>query len=112
MVILIRRFARPDREREFLRVFAAQAPTDNPDFLGETLTRITDGTALPPSVPRLMTPEPGAIDYLNVARWRSWEAFATQFAVQLAAPGGYDPEIETRRGEIVVLDAVASTPAG
>ena len=104
IVILIRRFARPDREEEFLRVFAAQRPAGNPDFLGETLTRITDGAALPPAVPRLLRPSPDAIDYLNVARWRSWESFATQFAAQLSAPAGFDPQIETRRGEIAVLE--------
>lgn len=112
VVILIRRFARPDREAEFLRVFAAQAPSDNPDFLGETLTRITDGAELPPDLPRLMVPEPGAIAYLNLARWTSWAAFAAQFAPQLAAPGGFDPAIETRRAEIAVLDVVGPGSSG
>ena len=105
VVILIRRYARPDREAEFLRVFAAQAPAGNPDFFGETLTRITDGAELPPDVPRLLAPVPSAANYLNVARWRSWNAFARHFAVQLAAPGGFAPAIEVRRAEVAVLDA-------
>lgn len=112
VVILVRRFARPDREAEFLRVFQRQIPIENPDFLGETLTRVSDGSELPPDVPRLMNPEPGAVNYVNVARWRSWEAFARQFAVQLAAPGGFDPAIETQRAEIVVLSEVGFGSGG
>ena len=112
VVILIRRFARPDREAEFLRVFQAQAPIDNPDFFGETLTRITDGRELPPEMPRLMNLDPDSINYLNVARWRSWEAFARQFAGPLAAPVGFAPATETRRAEIVVLEAVGPAPGG
>lgn len=104
IVLLIRRYARPDREAEFLRLFAAQRPVGNPDFLGETLTRIGDGATLPSAVPALLTPVADAVNYLNIARWRSLAAFERQFAAQLAAPGGYDPEIELRRGEIAVLE--------
>jgi hypothetical protein len=112
VVILIRRYARPDREAEFLHVFAAQAPAGNTDFLGETLTRITECAELPTDVPRLLAPEPSAANYLNVARWRSWDAFARHFAVQLAAPGGFDPAIEVRRAEIAILDAVGGGSLG
>jgi hypothetical protein len=102
LLVLVRRFARPDREAEFLRAFAEQRPADNPDFLGETLTRIGMGP-LPAGVPAVFTPSMDAIDYLNVARWRSLEAFERQFAAQLGAPGGFDPAIETRRAEMAVL---------
>lgn len=116
VVILIRRFARPDCEAEFLRLFAAQRPAGNPDFLGETLTRITDGV-LPPGVPALFVPSTDAIDFLNVARWRSLDAFERHFAAQLAAPGGFDPEIEVARAQIAVLEiedgsATAGTVGG
>ena len=104
VVILIRRFARLDREAEFLRLFAAQRPKDNPDFQGETLTRLANGDVLPPGVPALFERTADAIDYLNIARWRSVAAFERQFAVQLAAPGGFDPEIEVARAQIAVLD--------
>lgn len=104
VVILIRRFARPDREAEFLRLFAAQRPTDNPDFLGETLTRLADSAVRPPGVPALFERSVDAVDYLNIARWRSVAAFERQFAVQLAVPGGFDPEIEVARAQIAVLD--------
>ena len=102
VLILVRRFARPDREAEFLRVFAEQRPAGNPDFLGETLTRIGAGP-LPPGVPALFAPSMDAIDYLNVTRWRSLDAFERQFAAQIGAPGGFDPAIETRRAEMAVL---------
>ncbi|TDR90096.1 antibiotic biosynthesis monooxygenase family protein [Enterovirga rhinocerotis] len=103
VIILIRRFARPDREAAFLQRFAEQKPDGHPDFLGETLTRITDGAVLPDGVPRLLAAPEGSGAFLNVARWRSWDAFERHFAVQLAAPGGFDPEIETRRAEIAIL---------
>ena len=107
ILILIRRFARPDREAEFLRLFAEQRPRGNPDFLGETLTRLSGGTNLPPGVPALFEEVEGAVTYLNIARWRSFAAFERQFAVQLRAPGGYDPEIEVARGRISVLEIAA-----
>src|SRR5215831_14354317 len=47
VVILIRRFVRADKEDEFLRNYLAQKPLENPEFLGETLTRVSDATGMP-----------------------------------------------------------------
>lgn len=103
VIILIRRFARIDREEEFLALFRDQRPRENAAFLGETLTRIGDGRKMPAHVPPILDLEPGCVNFLNVARWTSWEAFAAEFAPQLANPLGHDPEIETQASRITVL---------
>jgi hypothetical protein len=46
--------------------------------------------------------------YLNVAKWDSWEAFAQQFAAQLAS-GSFNPEIETAPRQRAVLEVISDT---
>src|SRR6266446_4061347 len=47
VIILIRRFVKPDKETEFLENYRAQQPLNNPAFIGETLTRLVDSSSLP-----------------------------------------------------------------
>jgi hypothetical protein len=47
VVILIRRFVRIDKEDEFLRNYLTQKPLENPAFLGETITRVSDAASMP-----------------------------------------------------------------
>lgn len=105
VIIIIRRFARIDREDAFLARFQDQAPRDNPDFLDEVLTRIDADAPIPRHIARAFVPVPGCVNFVNVARWRSWDGFARQFAPQLADTRGFDPAIEAAPAQIVVLDA-------
>jgi hypothetical protein len=47
VIVLVRRCARPDKIDEFLASYRQQKPTDNPDFLGEDLTRVDASAVLP-----------------------------------------------------------------
>ena len=105
VVVLIRRFVRSGREKEFFDKYLAQQPTRNPAFRGETLTRIGDA-ALPAGLRSWPLGEPGCVTYLNVARWASWEAFADAFDVGVA----FEPEIEAAPRQRMVLDVVLDTP--
>jgi hypothetical protein len=53
-VVLIRRFVRADKEREFLIKFKAAKPLNNSKFKGETLLRVIPNHACraPGDVPR------------------------------------------------------------
>jgi hypothetical protein len=42
VIILIRRFAKPGREAEFLENYRAQQRSNNPAFMAETLTRLVE----------------------------------------------------------------------
>ncbi len=50
VIILIRRFVKPDREQEFLASYNAQKPLGNPAFKGETLTKVNSEGDLPPGL--------------------------------------------------------------
>lgn len=106
VVILIRRFVRIDKEEEFHHKYLAQQPTQNPAFMGETLTRVSDDAAIPAGLKSLSLGGPGCVTYLNVAKWASWEAFADAFDTGVA----FDPEIETAPRQRTVLDVVLDTP--
>jgi len=41
VIFLIQRCARPNKEAEFLESYRKEAPIENPDFIGETLTRLS-----------------------------------------------------------------------
>jgi hypothetical protein len=109
VIILIRRFVKPDKETEFLENYRAQQPLNNPAFIGETLTRLVDSSSLPGGLRSFALGEPSSVTYLNVARWQSWEAFAAQFAEQVSSSIGFDPEIETAPRQRAVLEAIADT---
>lgn len=102
VIVLIRRFVRSDREKEFLEKYCAQRPSRNPDFKGEVLTRMSSDAAVPPTLKSLPLGGPGCVTYLNVAQWASWEAFAGAFDLDDV----FDPEIETAPRQRTVLDVL------
>lgn len=106
VIILIRRFIRPNKVPEFLEKYRAQQPLNNPAFLGETLTRVVDNAVLPKALRTFPLSGPSCVTYLNVANWQSWEAFVKQFADQLDS--SFDPEIETAPRQRAVLDEAIS----
>jgi len=103
VIILIRRFIRPDRVEKFLETYKAQKPVENAAFKGETLTRVVDDSSLPAGLRSFALGGPSSVTYLNVAKWESWEAFAKQFAAQIDA-GSFDAEIETAPRQRAVLE--------
>jgi hypothetical protein len=107
-IIIIRRFIRADRVNAFIEAYQSQAPIDNPSFKGETLARASDRASLPESLGRLVADEGGGVTFVNIAKWESWAAFATQFADALAreAVGSFDPDIETAPSQRVLLDVL------
>lgn len=108
VIILIRRFLRPDKEEEFLAAYRARKPIDNPKFRGETLTRVGSAPDIPPGLRSLALNGPACVTYLNVSKWESWEAFAQQFDITGA---GFDPDMETAPRQRMVLDVMAETPS-
>lgn len=106
VIVLIRRFVRPDREDKFLATYRAQTPLNNSDFLGETLTKVLDDISLPAPLRSFAVGHPSCVTYINVAKWKSWESFAQHFADQISKPGGFDPEIEIAPRERAVLGTI------
>jgi hypothetical protein len=108
IVVLIRRFIRVDREKEFLAQFQSEKPLNDNHFKGEILLRLNDDPSLPEALRSWKVGEPNCITYINVAKWESWEAFATHFTVNGAQDpsSNYDPEIETAARQASVLAAV------
>lgn len=90
VIVLIRRCIKPDMVKPFLEKYQREKP-NHPGFICETLTKL-----------RLENlPEPmrglaygigceGCVTYLNVAHWKSAEAFEDHFKPQTM----YDPDIE------------------
>lgn len=108
VIVMIRRFVRSDKELEFLEKYRADAPSQNPAFRGETLTKVCDEASLPAGLRGLALNGPGCVTYLNVARWDSWGAFAEQFDVSGV---GFDPDTETAARQRIVLDVVEDRPS-
>lgn len=94
-VIIIRRYVRHDRELQFLDAFRSDLSTHD-DFLGETLTKLSDEEDIPPVMSTLFPSAPGYLTYVNVAKWRRWSSFVGQCKM---TPGWFDPEIEVRPRE-------------
>jgi hypothetical protein len=105
IIVFIRRFVRLDKESEFLANYGSQKPLDNPAFKGETLTKVSDSSDLPPELRTFALNGPACLTYVNVAKWESWEAFAEQFKEQLKS-GSFNPEIETAPRQRAVLEVV------
>ncbi len=103
VIILIRRFVRPDREEEFLAAYRDQAPNANPAFRGETLTRVNDSSVIPADLKTLSLKASDGITYLNIAKWDTWKAFEKHFA---NAGIGFDPRIEIAAAQQLVLDVI------
>jgi hypothetical protein len=110
VIIVIRRFVRPDRIEAFIEAYQKQAPVENPAFKGETLARATNRDHLPENLRRLVADDTGGVTVINVARWESWAAFASHFADELAgeAVGAFNAEIETAPSQRLLLDVLES----
>jgi len=75
-MVLIRRCIRPDREQDFLAWHRAQPAVQREGFLGKTLTRLGDTSALPPGLNNFhLGSNPGCVTFIMVERWQSIEAF-------------------------------------
>lgn len=103
IIVLIRRCVRRDKEQEFLASYRAQKPTENPDFLGEDLTRLDQAEDLPESM-RSFSVGCGTdcVTYINVTRWRTAEAFRKHFKPETA----HDPAFETADRVRAVLNVI------
>lgn len=112
VIILIRRFVRADRVNAFVEAYQKQAPVDNPAFKGETLARATERSSLPASLRGLVADDTSGVTVINIAKWESWSAFASQFADELAREeaGAFDAEIETAPSQRILLDVVEDHP--
>jgi len=105
IVVLIRRFVRPEREKEFLGRFQREKPLHDPNFKGEILVRVNDDPSLPEVLRTWKVAEPNCITYVNIAKWDSWKAFAAHFNVdtERASSSNYDPKIETAARQVSIL---------
>ena len=101
-IILIRRCVKENSEREFLKNYKEQKPTANPDFLKETLTKVRNSNDLPMSMRNMPINCENCVTYINIAWWKSAEAFIKQFNPQI----DYDPKIECEPKVRIVLDEV------
>lgn len=101
-IILIRRYVREDREKEFLEDYHAHR-SDHADFIDETLTKFSSDVDLPDQLKSLFAPAPDCLNYLNIAFWRDWRSFGGQCIMK---EPGYDPDIETQRRERMVFECV------
>ena len=79
IVVLIRRFIRVDREKEFLARFQTEKPLNDNHFKGEILLRVNDDPALPEALRSWKVGEPNCITYINVAKWDSWGGIRQAF---------------------------------
>ena len=81
IIVLIRRSVRRDKELEFIESYRQQKPVDNPDFIGEELTKVDSSNSLPESMRSFpLTAGDDCVTYINIARWKSREAFEKQFS--------------------------------
>lgn len=68
VIIVIRRFVRPDRVDEFIAAYQKQSPINDPAFRGETLARGSERNSLPPALRRLVADETAGVNiYLQVS---------------------------------------------
>ncbi len=114
VIIVIRRFVRPDRIDGFIEAYKKQAPVENPAFKGETLARASERSSLPESLRRLVADDSDGVTVINIAKWESWSAFAAEFAEELAREktGAFDPAIETAPSQRILLDILEDNPQG
>jgi len=62
------------KEPEFLASYNRDKPT-HPDFISETLTKVSERTDLPPQMADFPIRCQDCTTYINVARWKSADAF-------------------------------------
>ncbi len=108
VIIIIRRFVRPDKIDGFIEAYKKQAPVNNPAFKGETLARASERSRLPESLRRLVADDTDGITVINIAKWESWSAFEAQFAEEIAREktGAFDPALETAPSQRMLLDVL------
>jgi hypothetical protein len=108
VIIIIRRFVRPDRIDSFIEAYKKQAPVRNPAFKGETLARASERNSLPESLRRLVADDTEGVTVINIAKWESWSAFEAQFAEELTREktGEFDPATETAPSQRILLDVL------
>ena len=102
VIILVRRCVKLDKEAKFLACFNREKPRSNPAFIDETLTKVNDSEDLPEAMRSLHISGMACVTYLNVAYWKSAEAFYDHFK---PSADDFDPEIEVCKRERIVLDA-------
>lgn len=103
VIILIRRYARRDREAEFVEAYKKDDPTGKDGFLYESLTTIDRNDDIPPALKGGLEIKPDCVNYINVAVWESWEKFQKEFN---PAADWFDDSIEVYPRERVVLNKV------
>jgi hypothetical protein len=106
-IVIIRRFVRPDREREFLDDYYSKI-SKHGAFKGETLTRVATDDDLPAGLTNLFAPVEGCITYLNIARWEEWQPFVGHCGV---TENDMDPDFEVKPRQRIVLDIIDEIPA-
>lgn len=99
VIVLIRRSVRPEKEAAFLAAYNREKP-NHPDFLSETLTKVSSSSELPESMRSLPIGGQG-ITYVNVAFWKSAKSFEDHFTPKTM----HDPEIECGDRVRIVLEA-------
>ena len=103
-VVLIRRFIRKEREQDFIAWHKAQPVPQREGFMGKTLTRLDDTSALPPGLNGFhIGGNPNCATYLMVERWQSIDAFRAY--VPKASTSDQD-EFEAAPRQRVVLSVV------
>lgn len=98
VIVLIRRSVRPEKEAEFLAAYNREKPV-HPDFVSETLTRVSTSGELSASMKSLPIGGDG-VTYVNVATWKSAKSFEECFNPRTM----HDPEIECEDRVRVVLE--------
>ncbi|GAA4342739.1 hypothetical protein GCM10023144_45040 [Pigmentiphaga soli] len=74
-VVLVRRFIKPERAKEFEAKFLGLPAVTAPGFLGKTLTRL-DALGLPPGLNSMhIAGNPDCVTYVIVERWASVDQF-------------------------------------
>jgi heme-degrading monooxygenase HmoA len=101
VIVLIRRCVKREKEAEFLANFNREKP-NHPDFIDETLTKVSEATDLPEPLRNLPIAGDDCVTYLNVARWKSAAAFNEHFKPRKM----HDPETEVSDRLRAVLEIV------
>jgi hypothetical protein len=99
VIILIRRCVKKGREAEFLARYNRDKPT-HPDFISETLTRVSDRTNLPAQMTDFPVRCKDCATYINVARWKTADAFIEHMKPQRT----HSPEFECEDRVRIVLE--------
>lgn len=78
VIVLIRRCVKPDKEGEFLSTYKKDKP-EHPGFIREYLTKLDSSQLLPEPMRSLLFGCKDCVTYLNIAHWKSADAFHEHF---------------------------------